>query len=105
MHTPNLKENGLLQLVHLLSGRGEACLQDSSAKMGKHWQSFGQLISTEFWWKVLGPRALGLPKNRWSKHKGFGAGLTLGLQIQISQKTATCLSVPGCIFLWNRGGL
>lgn len=35
MHTANLKENGLLQAVHLLSGRGEDFLQNSSAKMGK----------------------------------------------------------------------
>lgn len=39
MHTANLKENGLLQPVHLLSGKGEAFMQDSSARMGKHGQS------------------------------------------------------------------
>lgn len=35
MHTANLKENGLLQPVHLLTGRGEDFLQNSYAKMGK----------------------------------------------------------------------
>lgn len=36
MHTANLKENGLLQPVHLLSGKGGAFSQDSSTKMGKY---------------------------------------------------------------------
>lgn len=56
MHTANLKENGLLQPVHLLSGRGEDFLQNSSAKMGKLWSSLGQLVLTD-WWKAIAPEA------------------------------------------------
>lgn len=82
MHTANLKENGLLQPVHLLTGRGEDFLQNSYAKMEKLWSSLGWLVLTDEWKNIL-PGALFYPEMVKAQIPTFAAMLSLELSYDL----------------------
>lgn len=105
MHTANLKENGLLQPVHLLSGRGDDFLQDSSAKMGKtliifRVACFNRLLMKGHCSWSLKPSVY--PDMVKAKIPIFAAVLSLESSYELP---AAGYFVWGSSFLWNRGGL